>query len=82
MSILTWIRAWKKKGRTIEKYDKRGRLRVLCAGGGNTLGVGIMILPGRPKERWARCPECDRNTRVTGPKYKPRFSQHNAVYQT
>jgi hypothetical protein len=30
---LTWPWA-KKKGRTIESYDKRGRLRVLCANGG------------------------------------------------
>ena len=82
MSIwgLTWPWA-KKKGRTIESYDKRGRLRVLCANGGFPVTGAIEVQTSQDgrKSRWTRCPECNRSTRVTGPKTKPRLTVHNAV---
>ena len=82
MSIwgLTW--PWKtKKGRTVKSYDKRGRLRVLCANGGFPVTGDIECqtsLDG-PIYRWTRCPECDYKIRVTGPKANPRLTVHNAV---
>ena len=85
MSIwgLTW--PWKtKKGRTVESYDKRGRLRILCANGGFPVTGAIEVqtsLDGR-KSRWTRCPECDYKIRVTGPKAKPRLTVHNASDRT
>ena len=83
MSIwgLTW--PWKtKKGRTVESYDKRGRLRILCANGGFPVTGAIEVqtsLDGR-KSRWTRCPECTYQIQVTGPKSKPRLIVHIAVY--
>jgi hypothetical protein len=80
---LTWPWA-KKKGRTIESYDKRGRLRVLCANGGFAVTGDIEVQTSQDgrKSRWTRCPECNRSTRVTGLKSKPRLAVHIAVYQT
>ena len=85
MSIwgLTW--PWRtKKGRTVESYDKRGRLRVLCANGGFPVTGAIEVQTSQDgrKSRWTRCPECDHKIRVTGLKSKPRLSVHIAVYQT
>ena len=78
---LIWPWKTKKKGRTVESYDKRGRLRVLCANGGfpATGDIGFQINKDGGKSRWTRCPECNRSTRVTGPKSKPRLTVHNAV---
>jgi hypothetical protein len=89
---LTW--PWKtKKGRTVESYDKIGRLRVLCANSGSPVTGEIEVQYGNTvrrvgdhierhrdgtKSRWTRCPECDYNIRVTGPKTKPRLTVHNA----
>jgi len=93
---LTWPWA-KKTGRTIESYDKRGRLRVLCVGGGSPVTGEIEIQYGNTvrrvgdhierhrdgtKSRWTRCPECDHKIRVTGPKAKPRLTVHNAYHRT
>ena len=85
MSIwgLTW--PWKtKKGRTIESYDKRGRLRVLCANGGfpATGDIEVQTSQDGRKSRWTRCPECDYKIRVTGPKAKPRLTVHGADKKT
>ena len=98
MSIwgLTW--PWRtKRGRTVERYDKIGRLRVLCIGGGspvtgeieiqygNTVrrvGDHIERRPNGTKSRWSRCPECDYKVRVTGLKSKPRLTVHNAYNRT
>ena len=98
MSIwgLTW--PWKtKKGRTVESYDKIGRLRVLCIAGGSPVTGEIEVQHGRQywieddniesrlngtTSRWTRCPECNHSTRVTGLKSKPRLAVHIAVYQT
>jgi hypothetical protein len=77
---LSW--PWKtKKGRTIESYDKRGSLRVLCANGGFPVTGDIEVQTSKDgrKSRWTRCPECNRSTRVTGLKSKPRLTVHNAV---
>jgi hypothetical protein len=81
---LTW--PWKtKKGRTVESYDKIGRLRVLCANSGFPVTGEIEVQQRRQygmdgsSSRWTRCPECNRSTRVTGPKTKPRLTVHNAV---
>ena len=99
MSIwgLTWPWKTKKKGRTIESYDKIGRLRVLCVGGGSPVTGEIEVQLGRQywieddniesclngtTSRWTRCLECDHKIRVTGPKSKPRLTVHNAVNQT
>ena len=83
MSIwgLTW--PWRtKKGRTVESYDKRGRLRVLCANGGAPVTGEIALVrlysDGRPT-RWTSCPECDGWIKVTGPKAQPRLTAHKAV---
>ena len=86
------------KGRTVESYDKRGRLRVLCIAGGSPVTGEIEVQEGRQfriiggqiesapapgiTSRWTRCPECDRKIRVTGLKSKPRLTVHIAVYQT
>ena len=82
MSIwgLTWPWA-KKKGRTIESYDKRGRLRVLCANSGSPVTGSITtqeVGVGRDS-RWTSCPECDCRIRVTGLISQPRLTVHNAV---
>jgi hypothetical protein len=78
---LTWPWA-KKKGRTIESYDKRGRLRILCANGGALVTGEIALVrlysDGRPT-RWTSCPECDGWIKVTGPKAQPRLTVHKAV---
>ena len=83
--MLGLIWPWRtKKGRTVESYDKRGRLRILCANGGFPVTGAIEVqtsLDGR-KSRWTRCPECNHSTRVTGLKSKPRLAVHIAVYQT
>jgi hypothetical protein len=82
---LTWPwRTRTKKGRTIESYDKRGSLRVLCANGGFPVTGDIEVQTSKDgrKSRWTRCPECNRSTRVTGLKSKPRLTVHIAVYQT
>ena len=83
MSIwgLTWPWA-KKPGRTIESYDKRGRLRLLCANGGAPVTVEIArvrLVSGARATRWTSCPECDGWIKVTGPKAQPRLTVHNAV---
>ena len=77
---LTWPWA-KKKGRTIESYDKLGRLRVLCANGGApvTEPVEVQTSESGRRSRWTRCPECDDKVRATGPKAKPRLTVHNAA---
>ena len=88
MSIwgLTWPWA-KKKGRTIESYDKIGRLRVLCANSGSPVTGKIKLMDsdwtlfwyGQPVEsRWTPCLECDCYIRVVGPKSKPRLRVHNS----
>ena len=88
MSIwgLTWPWA-KKKGRTIESYDKIGRLRVLCIAGGSPVTGKIKLMDsdwtlfwyGQPVEsRWTPCLECDCWIRVVGPKSKPRLRVHNS----
>ena len=93
MSI--WGLSWpwaKKKGRTIESYDKIGRLRVLCIAGGSPVtgeittqnseaSMAVKVGDGRDS-RWTRCPECDCKIRVTGPKAKPRLTVHNASDRT
>ena len=87
MSIwgLTWPWA-KKKGRTVESYDKIGRLRILCIAGGSPVTGKIELMDsdwtlfwyGQPLEsRWTPCPECDCYIRVVGPKSKPRLRVHN-----
>jgi len=98
MSIwgLTWPWA-KKKGRTFKRYDKIGRLRILCVGGGSPVTGEIEIQYGNTvrrvgdhierhrdgtKSRWTRCSECDHKIRVTGPKAKPRLTVHNAYDRT
>ena len=93
MSIwgLTW--PWRAKhGRTVEKYDKIGRLRVLCiksgaAVTGEEIEIQIADLPrrmpdGRRQTRMVRsrvalCPECNHQVRVTGLKSRPRLIVHN-----
>ena len=93
---LTW--PWKtKKGRTVERYDTRGHLRILCVAGGSSVtgkiefqeGQHVQVIDGQVKItpipnkiRWTRCPECNHKIRVTGPKTGPRLTIHNAVYQT
>jgi hypothetical protein len=73
-----------KKGRTIDSYDTRGRLRVLCANSGHPVTGDIVVQTSNitQKSRWTRCPECNHSTRVTGLKSKPRLAVHIAVYQT
>ena len=95
MSIwgLSWPWKTKKKGRTIESYDKIGRLRILCIAGGSPVTGEITIQEGQQfrviggqvesclngrMSRWTRCPECDYKIRVTGPKTKPRLTVHGA----
>ena len=76
-----------KRGRTVEKYDTIGRLRVLCIKSGAAVtGEEIQLsdLPRRmPDGRWqtrvALCPECDHKVRVTGLKSRPRLTVHNAL---
>ena len=70
-----------KKGRTIDSYDTRGRLRVLCANGGLAVTGDIVVQTSNitQKSRWTRCPECNHSTRVTGFKSKTRLTVHNAV---
>ena len=79
------------KGRTVESYDKRGRLRVLCiAGGSPVIGeITIRTLEGSPRLGWeprkftsrrTRCPECGFEIGVTGPKTDPRLYVHNGDY--
>ena len=100
MSIwgLTWPwRTKTKQGRTVERYDKLGRLRVLCVGGGSPVTGEIEIQHGNPVRRvgdhierhrdgswsrWSRCPECNHKIRVTGLKSKPRLTVHNAYNRT
>ena len=84
MSIwgLTW--PWKtrtKKGRTVESYDKLGRRRVVCVGGGSpvTGEIAVMTSQDGRTSRWIMCPECKHTARVTGSKTKPRLTVHNAV---
>ena len=94
---LTW--PWRaKKGRTVERYDKRGHLRILCVAGGSSVtgeievqasqqlrtidGQAAMIPIPGKTARWTRCPECNHKIKVTGPKTGPRLTIHNAVYQT
>ena len=76
-----------KKGRTVERYNKRGRLRVLCIAGGSPVTGEIELRDsdwtlfwyGQPVEsRWTPCPECDCWIRVVGPKSKPRLRVHNS----
>ena len=86
--MLGLIWPWKtKKGRTIESYDKRGRLRILCANGGSPVTGKIKLMDsdwtlfwyGQPVEsRWTPCLECDCYIRVVGPKSKPRLRVHNS----
>jgi len=73
-----------KIGRTIDSYDILGRLRVLCANSGHPVTGDIVVQTSNitQKSRWTRCPECNRSTRVTGLKSKPRLAVHIAVYQT
>jgi hypothetical protein len=85
-----------KKGRTFERYDKRGRLRIFCANSESPVTGEIEVeisdsgrhMPGggwEPRQikfRWTLCPECNRNARVAGLKSKPRLSLHNAEYHT
>ena len=82
MSIwgLTWPWA-RKTGRTIESYDKIGRLRVLCVGGGSpaTGDFAFDINKDGGRSKWTRCPECNQSARVTGSKAKPRLGVHIAV---
>jgi len=100
--VAIWGMAWPwktrtKKGRTVESYDKIGRLRVLCVGGGSPVtgeievqeGAQFRVIGGQIEScldgttsRWTRCPECNHKIRVTGLKSKPRLTVHNAVYQT
>ena len=98
MSI--WGLAWpwkRKKGRTVESYDKIGRLRVLCVGGGSPVtgeievqeGAQFRVIGGQIEScldgttsRWTRCPECNHKIRVTGLKSKPRLTVHNAYNLT
>ena len=98
MSIwgLTW--PWRtKKGRTVERYDKIGRLRVLCANSGAPVTGEIEVQEGEQfrviggqiesrldgtKSRWTRCPECTHKVRVTGLKSRPRLTVHNAYNLT
>ena len=98
MSIwgLTW--PWRtKKGRTVERYDKIGRLRVLCVGGGSPVTGEIELQHGRDYRRvgdhiesqlngswsrWSRCPACNHKLRVTGLKSQPRLTVHNAYTLT
>jgi len=86
MSILGLTWPWKtKKGRTFKQYDKIGRLRVLCVGGGSPVTGEIELQQSRqygldgPISRWTRCPECNYKIRVTGLKSKMRLTVHNAV---
>ena len=87
MEELMW--PWKrKKGRTIKRYDKIGRLRVLCIAGGAPVTGEIKVRQRRqygldgPISRWTRCPECNHFIRVTGLKSKPRLTVHNAYNRT
>jgi hypothetical protein len=89
--VSIWGLSWpwaKKKGRTIKRYDKIGRLRVLCIAGGSPVTGEIEVQQRReyglpfPISRWTRCSECNRKVRVTGLKSKPRLTVHNAVNQT
>ena len=82
-----------KRGRTVEKYDKIGRLRVLCIKSGAavtgevehyispTSGDGSFSRPrtGGHKSRVALCPECNHKVRVTGLKSRPRLTVHNVL---
>jgi len=73
---------WKrKKGRTIERYDTIGRLRVLCIAGGSPVTGEIEIHQRQQYgiNRYTLCPECNHKTRVIGPKSKLRLTVHNAV---
>jgi len=77
---LTWPWA-KKKGRTIESYDKIGRLRVLCIAGGSPVTGEIEVQHNATTGttgRWSRCSECDNKVRVTGLKSHTRLTVHNA----
>ena len=98
MSIRGLIWPWRtKKGRTVERYDKIGRLRVLCVGGGSpatgvieirvdyeTVWIDDQIVnrPNGRTSRWTRCPECSHKIGVTGQKSKPRLTVHNAYNLT
>ena len=90
---LSWPWA-KKKGRTIESYDKIGRLRVLCVGGrtpvtgeveiqygfiGRRVGDRVERRRNGTKSKWARCRECGHKVRATGPTAKLRLTVHNAA---
>ena len=97
--MLGLIWPWKtKKGRTVESYDKRGHLRVLCIAGGSPVTGEIEVQEGQHfrviggqiestpvpgrTSRWTRCPECGCKIRVTGPKSKPRLTVHNGSRKT
>ena len=92
------IRLWPwttPKNRTIESYNARGHLRILCAAGGLPVTGEIEVQEGKQFQvisgqiesvplpgstsRWAGCPECNRSIRVTGPKSRPRLTVHNAA---
>jgi hypothetical protein len=91
------VRFWPwrtKRGRTVEKYDTIGRLRVLCiksgaAVTGEEIEIQLSDLPRRmPDGRWqtrmarsrvALCPECNHKVRVTGLKSRPRLTVHNVL---
>ena len=92
MSIwgLTWPWA-KKKGRTIESYDKKGHVRIKCFASASPVtgeienhvtpqsgdGTWDSPLTGGKKSRWTRCPECECRIRVTGPLAHPRLTVHD-----
>lgn len=76
---LTWPWA-KKKNRTVNSYDTRGRLRVLCVGSSSPATGEIthkVSQDGSRASRWTRCLECGDTVRVTGLKSHPRLTVHN-----
>ena len=83
MSI--WGLSWpwaKPKGRTIERYDKLGRLRILCVAGGFPVTGEIALvrlIADEMPTRWTSCPECNDWVKVTGPKTQPRLTVHKVV---
>ena len=81
MSILGLTWPWrKKKGRTFESFDKKGRRRVLCVAGGSPVTGEVADRWNRYSDEWIRyalCSECGLDVRVTGPKPRPRLFVHN-----
>ena len=80
MSILSAIWPWRKrKGRTTEQFDTRGRRRIVCLGSRSPVTGEITERWNRTHDEWIRyalCSECGFDVRVTGPNSRPQLTVH------